>query len=73
LVKRIAKFKQELYYDDDYRRWYENLKRGSEVTADEQARVLIRYLNHFGMKPSDLVNKGKHDKKAVEDGASCYH
>ena len=67
MSKKQAKFKQELEYDDDFRRWYENLRRGSEITANEQARVLIRYLKNFGMKPADLVKRAKNDKKAVED------
>ena len=67
LRKKRAKFKQELDNDNDFRRWYENLQRGSEITANEQARVLFRYLEYFGMKPVDLVKRAKNDKKAVED------
>jgi len=29
--------------DPDFRRWHENMQRGSEVTADETARVFYRY------------------------------
>jgi hypothetical protein len=62
-----ARFKEILDEDKDLERWYNNLRRGSETTANEQVRVLVRYLEHFKMAPSELISKAKADRKAVED------
>ena len=53
--------------DPKFRRWHDNLARGSAVTARERARVLYRFLGHHDMTPTDLVEMGKGDVEAVED------
>ncbi len=56
-----------LLEDEDVRRWHENLARGSPVTADENIRVLYRYLRRFGMTPRELSDRAKVNRRAVED------
>jgi hypothetical protein len=48
-----------LLEDDDFRRWHENLARGSEGTAVERARVLYRFLDAQGMTPRALVDAAR--------------
>ncbi len=61
-----AKWK-DLLEDDDVRRWYENLARGSELTAVDRARVLHRYLKAHRTTPKGLADLARRDRKAVED------
>ena len=57
------------YLDEDlnFKRWYDNLARGSRLTARDRARVLIRFTRAHGMDPKDLVDLGKRDRSKVED------
>ena len=48
-----------LLRDVDVRRWYENVARGSEVTADVYLRRLGMFSKHFGLKPKQLINLGE--------------
>jgi len=45
-----------LLEDADVRRWYENVARGSEVTADVYLRRLGAFCKHFKLKPKRLVS-----------------
>lgn len=51
----------------DFRRWYENLARGSVGTARERARVLYRFLREHEMTPAGLVELAMEDRRGVED------
>jgi len=51
----------------DFKRWYDDLSRGSEGTAKENARVLYRFLQLIQMTPSSLVELGHADQRKVED------
>lgn len=51
----------------DFKRWYDDLSRGSEGTAKERARVLYRFLQLIQMTPSSLVELGHTDQRKVED------
>jgi hypothetical protein len=62
----------KLLEDDDFRRWHENLARGSTGTAVERARVLYRFLNAQGMTPHRLVDLAKQDRRGVEDLLSDF-
>lgn len=62
-----AKYLKMLDEDDNYRRWYENLERGSSVTAYSRARELIRFCDQFNLKPKDLITRSKSDISAFED------
>ena len=53
--------------DPHFRRWFDNLARGSEVTAFENARILYRFLRQHEMTPQDLVRLAKQDRRRVED------
>ncbi len=64
---RNARWAHLLEDNADFRRWYENLSRGSEVTAKENARVLYRFLGHVNMTPGGFANLAKEDRNRVED------
>ncbi|RLI41153.1 hypothetical protein DRO59_07685 [Candidatus Bathyarchaeota archaeon] len=48
-----------LLQDIDIKRWYENVARGSEVTADVYLRRLGAFCKHFKLKPKRLVALGE--------------
>ena len=48
-----------LLKDADVRRWYRNVARGSQVTADVYLRRLGAFCSHFGLTPKRLVSLGK--------------
>ncbi len=56
-----------LLEEPGFRRWYDNLSRGSELTAKERSRVLNRFLEQHDMTPTNLVEMGKEDVEAVEN------
>ena len=58
--------------DPDFRRWHENLARGSTGTAKERARVLFRFLNAHNMTPQALVDLARRDRHAAEDMLSDF-
>ena len=45
-----------LLEDVDVRRWYENVARGSEVTADVYLRRLGAFCKHFELSPKRLIS-----------------
>jgi hypothetical protein len=53
-----------LFKDENFKRWYNNVKRGSANTAYEWFRRMGRIHKRFKVLPDDLVKMG--DKKAVE-------
>jgi hypothetical protein len=55
-----------------FRRWYENLARGSEGTARERARVLFRFLEKQKLTPRSLVDRAMKDRRRVEDLLSDF-
>lgn len=61
-----------LLEDPNFKRWYENLARGSEATARERARVLYRFLKIHDMTPQGLVELAKRDRRRVEDILSDF-
>lgn len=64
---RKSRWAYLLEENDDFRRWYNNLAMGSEVTAKERARVLYRFVVKQGLTVDDLVEMGKRDVREVED------
>jgi integrase len=62
-----ARWAHLLEEDPAFRRWYDNLARGSEGTARERARALYRFLKIHDLTPSSLVEVGKEDVEKVED------
>ena len=64
---RKARWAHLLEEDPAFRRWYDNLARGSEGTARERARTLYRFLKIHDLTPSGLIELGKEDVENVED------
>ena len=64
---RKAKWAPLLTEYPDFKRWYDNLARGSQGTAKERARVLYRFLIIQEMNPSSLIEFAKKDRSAMED------
>jgi hypothetical protein len=48
-----------LLKDDDVRRWYENMARGSKLTASVRLRRLKLFCQKTGRTPAELVNIGQ--------------
>jgi len=69
---RVARWAYLLDEDPDFRRWFDNLARGSEATAVERARVLYRFLTFHGLSPRALVDLAKKDRRKVEDVLSDF-
>ena len=69
---RRARWKYLLDENVNFRRWYENLARGSEGTAQERARVLFRFLTIHEMTPQSLVDLASKDRRQVEDLLSDF-
>jgi hypothetical protein len=51
----------------DFRRWHDNLARGSKATARERARVLYRFLRIHQLTPEGLIELASKDRRGVED------
>ena len=64
MPRKGRKFDQ-LLDEPDARRWHENLRRGSEVTADVYLRRLGGYCLILGTTPKELVSKT--DKELDDD------
>jgi hypothetical protein len=62
-----ARWAHLLDEDPTFKRWFDNLARGSARTARERARVLYRFLRIHDLTPSSLVEMGKEDVEKVED------
>ncbi len=62
-----AKWAHLLEDDPNFRRWYDNLLRGSECTAKNMARVLYRFLMLNDLTSSSLIEMGKEDVETVEN------
>ncbi|MDE1767146.1 MAG: hypothetical protein KGI27_12875 [Thaumarchaeota archaeon] len=56
-----------LLEDEDIRRWYENLRRGSKLTADVRLRRLHLFCKQHDTSPQDLVSSGKENTRKLED------
>jgi len=64
---RVARWAHLLEESADFKRWYDNMARGSEVTAKENARILYRFLKHHDMSPRELADIARKDRRKVED------
>jgi len=68
----VAHWAYLLEENPNFRRWYENLARGSEGTARERARVLYRFLRFHDLTPDGLVELAMGDRRGVEDTLSDF-
>ena len=64
---RKARWAYLLEEDEDFRRWYDDLARGSRGTAKNTAKVLYRFLRIHDMTPESLVDMAKRDVREVEN------
>jgi len=53
--------------DPDLRRWYDNLARGSQLTADVRLRRLVHFCRKHDTTPADLAKLAVRDIRAVTD------
>ena len=58
---------KRLLVDSDVKRWYENIARGSKITADVRLRRLGVYCERTNMSPKEFVQIGINSVKEVED------
>ena len=61
------KWKHLLVEYPDLKRFYDNLARSSEITADERMRILYRFLVRFDFTPTTIIETAQKDKKKIED------
>ena len=68
-VNGVRKTRWAYLLDEDpvFRRWYDNLARGSETTAKERARVLYRFLQIHDLTPASLADMARESVEKVED------
>ena len=66
-MPRKARWKGLLEEYPGFRRWHDNLSRGSRITADENTRVLYRFMDMHDMTPTSLVEQAKKDTRGFED------
>ena len=64
---RRTRWAHLLEENNDFRRWYENLTRGSEHTARVRSRDLYRFLKIHDMTPRSIVELAETDKRRIED------
>jgi len=66
-MPRVAAWKKLLNENDDFRRWYDNLARGSINTANENARILYRYLNLQNTNLRQIITQSKENRRQLEN------
>jgi hypothetical protein len=59
--------KSRLLANQDIKRWYDNLARGSPMTADARLRKMSKFCEIHEMTPLNLVEIGMKDIRAVTD------
>ena len=66
-MPRVTSWKHLLEEDDDFRRWFDNLARGSVNTANLNARTLYRFSRLVKLSPSEIVKEAKDNRREFED------
>jgi hypothetical protein len=69
---RLASKKQVLLADRGVRRWYSNLARGSQLTADVRLRRLSRFCEANKLTPKSLIQLGRRNRRKLEDLLEDY-
>ena len=64
--------KEALLADRDVRRWFNNLARGSPLTAEVRLRRLNRFCEANKLTPKSLVMLGNRNRKKLEDMLEDY-
>ena len=65
--------KERLLADPDVRRWYKNVARGSQVTADINLRRLSKFCEDHQTTPKQLAEMGMRDVREVTDLLTRSH
>jgi hypothetical protein len=71
MAKALTK-KAALLRDCDVRRWYDNLARGSPVTAEVNLRRMGLFCEEHGLMPRGLVALGRRNRKKLENLAQDH-
>ena len=66
-LARKAKWKQLMEVNPEFRRWHDNLARGSPSTAETNARILFRFSKLVELSPSEIVKAASKDRREFED------
>jgi hypothetical protein len=66
-LPRESGWKHLLEENDDFRRWYENLARGSINTANLNARTLHRLCRLVKLPPSEIVKEARDNRREFEN------
>ncbi len=66
-MPRESGWKHLLEENNDFRRWYENLARGSINTANLNARTLYRFSRLIKSSPTEIVKEAKDNRREFED------
>ena len=67
-----SRHKHLLKEDQDVRRWYDNLSRGSVITAEERLRRLGRFCQATGLDPKGIVEKKRKSPEGFDDFIMDY-
>lgn len=65
--KRRENKVRKLLANPDIKRWYDNIARGSPITAECRARRLVSFCEGHNMTPMELAELGIKDLRAVTD------
>ena len=66
-MPRKAAWKSLLEKDDDFRRWYDNIIRGSINTGNLYARTLYRLSKKLEITPSQMIEHARDNQRRFED------
>ena len=66
-MTRTSGWKHLLEENQDFRRWYENLARGSINTANLNARTLYRFSRIVNLTPSEIVKEATDNRREFEN------
>jgi len=66
-MPRRAAWRYLLEEHEDFRRWYDNLARGSINTANENARILYRFLKKNNTTLEGILEQVSNDRRAFEN------
>ncbi|MDE1766838.1 MAG: site-specific integrase [Thaumarchaeota archaeon] len=58
---------RKLLANSDIKRWYDNVARGSPITAERRARRLGSFCEHHNMTPMELAELGMKDLRTITD------
>jgi integrase len=66
LPRKVA-WKSLIEEHPDFKRWYDNLARGSTNTANENARVLFRFMKKQEITLGDILTRSEQDRRGLEN------